>query len=117
MCAQVSGYLSLVPKHMKYVGGQKQEGYFSNFQLGSRICSNIRIKNLTRPLRTLATTKIIDGIISKKPDPGRNGKFKARVRETQQFVTNEQLDAGLAAHRARVRGHYKNATKPTSFKF
>ena len=117
MCAQVSGYLSLIPKRIKYINGQKQRGSVSQVQLGTRICSMVNIKNLSRPLSSLKTKKIIDGIDSKKPDPGRNKKFQAQVRAIQPSVTNEQLHAGLAAHRRRMHGHYIHATKPPSFKF
>lgn len=78
----------------------------------------ISVKNLSRQISSLATKIIIDGIDSKKPDPGRaTTNFKEQVRAIQPGVTNEQLQAGLESHRKRVHAHYIRATKPVSIKF
>ena len=111
MRAQVSGYLSLIPKKIRYVNGRRHPGtLLSQPKLGAKICSMVNIQNLTRPLRSLTVKKIIDGIDSKKPDPGRNGKFKQQISSVQPSITNRQLQAGLMAHRKRIHDHYKNAT-------
>lgn len=111
MRAQVSGYLSLIPKKIRYENGRRHPGtLLSRSRLGAKICSMVNIQNLTRPLRSLTAKKIIDGIDSKKPDPGRNRKFKQQISSVQPSITNRQMHAGLMAHRKRIHDRYKNAT-------